>query len=280
MTADTGEVSEPDDAAEPLRIGRHVIFPADCTTVLDALPPESVDVIVTSPPYNIGLAYGAYDDSAPRSDYLAWFAGLAAPLRRVLKDDGSFFLNMGATSADPWIAADAANAMRKHFTLQNAIVWVKSISIGAESVGHFKPINSRRYLNHAHEQIFHFSKAGTTPLDRLAVGVPFKHKSNIARWGHAADRRCAGDVWFIPYETIQTRAARRGHPSPFPVALPERCIRLHGKADAVVLDPFLGIGSTLVAAERLSCRGIGIEIDPDYAKIAAERVREAEGSTG
>ena len=112
------------------------------------------------------------------------------------------------------------------------------------------------------------------PLDRLAVGVPFKDKSNIARWGHARDRRCAGDVWFIPYETIRSKSQRDHHPSPFPVALPERCIKLHGKEDALVLDPFLGIGSTLIAAQHLGCRGIGIEIDKDYAEAAAWRLRE------
>jgi site-specific DNA-methyltransferase (adenine-specific) len=164
--------------------------------------------------------------------------------------------------------------MGAHFVLQNSIVWVKSISIGEDTHGHFKPVNSRRYLNHTHEHVFHFTKSGAAELDRLAVGVPFKDKSNISRWGHDRDRRCAGDVWFIPYETIRTKAARHHHPSPFPTALARRCIMLHGKARAVVLDPFLGIGSTLVAAQRLGCRGIGIEIDPGYAEAAAWRLRE------
>jgi site-specific DNA-methyltransferase (adenine-specific) len=153
-------------------------------------------------------------------------------------------------------------------------VWVKSLSIGDDSFGHFKPVNSRRFLNHTHEHIFHFTKTGDIALDRLAVGVPFKDKSNIARWGHSEDRRCAGDVWFIPYQTIRSKSQRSHHPSPFPPALPERCIRLHGKADALVLDPFLGIGSTLLAAQKLGCRGIGIEIDADYAEAAAWRLRE------
>jgi site-specific DNA-methyltransferase (adenine-specific) len=148
------------------------------------------------------------------------------------------------------------------------------VSIGDDTFGHFKPVNSKRYLNHTHEHVFHFTKDGKTPLDRLAVGVPFKDKSNIARWGHDKDRRCAGDVWFIPYETIRSKSQRDYHPSPFPVALPERCIQLHGAESPVVLDPFLGIGSTLLAAQRLECRGIGIELDPGYAESAAWRLRE------
>jgi site-specific DNA-methyltransferase (adenine-specific) len=260
--------------AKRIAVGDQTIFVGDCAAVLADMPEQSVDVIVTSPPYNIGLRYRSYDDGGDRGDYLAWLQRIGVLLKRVLKDDASFFLNVAGTNSDPWIAADAANAMRDLFHLQNSIIWVKSISIGEETAGHFKPVNSKRYLNHTHEHVFHFTKEGDTPLDRLAVGVPFKDKSNIARWGHAQDRRCAGDAWFIPYETIRSKAQRDYHPSPFPAALPERCIRLHGKADAVVLDPFLGIGSTLVAAQRLGCRGVGIEIDPGYAEAAAWRLRE------
>ena len=94
------------------------------------------------------------------------------------------------------------------------------------------------------------------------------------------DRRCAGDVWFIPYRTIRSKSQRDHHPSPFPVELAERCIKLHGlptkptAGDVTVLDPFLGVGSTLLAAQRLGCRGIGIEIDPSYADAAAWHLRE------
>ena len=262
------------EAAVPaIRIGSQTILVGDCTEMLRTLPARSIDVVVTSPPYNIGLAYKSYDDGGDRAAYLAWIRDVAALIARVMKDDGSFFLNVGGTSADPWIPADVGNAVRDLFTLQNSIVWVKSVSVDERSFGHYKPVNSRRYLNRTHETVFHFTRQGTVALDRLAVGVPFQDKSNIARRGHAQDRRCAGNVWFIPYETIRSKAQRRHHPAPFPVELPERCIRLHGKAGATVLDPFLGIGSTLVAAQTLGCAGVGIEIDPDYAEAAAERLR-------
>jgi site-specific DNA-methyltransferase (adenine-specific) len=256
-----------------LRIGRQRILTGDCAEALASLAPASVDLVVTSPPYNIGVAYRTYRDDRPREQYLGWFAAIGASIARVLKPDGSFFLNVGSTSADPWIALDVAQTLRARFRLQNHIQWVKSVSIGEDSVGHFKPISSRRFLNHNHEAIFHFTRTGAVPIDRLAIGVPFKDKSNIARWGHARDRRCAGNVWFIPYRTVQSRAEKFDHPAGFPVELAERCIRLHGVKDALVLDPFLGAGSTLVAAARLGCRGIGIEIDPHYARTAAERLR-------
>lgn len=266
----------PGPAARPASIvvGDQTIHVGDCAALLSSLPEKSVDVVVTSPPYNIGLKYRSYDDGGDRAGYLAWLGGIGRLLHRVLRDDGSFFLNVAGTCSDPWIASDAAGTMRDVFSLQNVIVWVKSLSVGDDTFGHFKPVNSPRYLNHTHEHVFHFTKQGRTPIDRLAVGVPFKDKSNIARWGHAKDRRCAGDVWFIPYETIRSKAQRDHHPSPFPVALPERCIRLHGRKAAVVLDPFLGVGATLLAAQRLGCRGIGIELDRTYAEAAAWRLRE------
>jgi site-specific DNA-methyltransferase (adenine-specific) len=254
-------------------VGDQKVILGDCLEALAKVPAKSVDVVLTSPPYNIGVAYKCYQDRKPRDVYLDWLAAVGDELRRVMSDDGSFFLNMGSTNSDPWIAQDAASVFRRTFVLQNHILWVKSISIGDDTVGHFKPITSRRYLNHNHETIFHFTKEGVVEIDRVGVGVPFKDKSNIARWGHATDKRCAGNVWFLPYKTVKSRAQKFDHPAGFPVSLPDRCIRMHGKGPLTVLDPFLGAGTTLVAAEFLGCRGIGIEVDPYYARTAVERLR-------
>jgi site-specific DNA-methyltransferase (adenine-specific) len=196
----------------------------------------------------------------------------------VLKWDGSFFLNVGSTSTDPWVAFDVARAFKEAFVLQNTILWAKSVSIGEDTIGHFKPITSRRFLNNNHESIFHFTKTGEVEIDRLSVGVPFKDKSNIARWGHDTDRRCGGNVWVIPYKTVRSKAQKFDHPAGFPVELPARCIKLHGVKDATVLDPFAGTGTTLVAAESLGCNGIGIEIDRQYAEKAVERLRRIQAS--
>ncbi len=258
-------------------VGQQTILLGDCLAVLQEVASASVDVIVTSPPYNIGIAYGRYTDNLPREDYLAWLRAISVELARVLKPEGSFFLNVGSTNVDPWIAMDAAGAFRAEFVLQNNITWAKSVSIGDDSVGHFKPINSRRFLNHNHESIFHFTKTGAVTVDRLAVGVPFKDKSNIARWGHTRDRRCAGNVWFIPYKTVRSKAQKFDHPAGFPVDLPMRCLQLHGKPEMTVLDPFLGAGTTLVAAQRLGHRGIGIEVDPAYVATALTRLEHELG---
>ncbi|MBE7184510.1 MAG: site-specific DNA-methyltransferase [Methylobacterium mesophilicum] len=256
-------------------LGQQKIIVGDCLAVLGTLPNASIDVVVTSPPYNIGVAYRTYDDRRPREAYLAWLAEIGREIARVLNDNGSFFLNVGSTNSDPWIAMDVAGAFRDSFTLQNHVTWVKSVSIGDDTFGHFKPITSRRYLNHNHEALFHFTKAGAVEIDRLAIGVPFKDKTNIARWGHKRDKRCAGNVWFVPYKTVRSKAQKFDHPAGFPLELPRRCIALHGVEGAVVLDPFLGAGTTLVAAEQMGCEGIGIEIDRHYAETAATRLRES-----
>jgi site-specific DNA-methyltransferase (adenine-specific) len=265
-------LDKPEVAPREWTVGGQRIVLADCLSGLADLPPVSIDVCVTSPPYNIGIAYRTYRDRMPRAAYLDWLGEVGRAIHRVLKPAGSFFLNVGSTGSDPWIALDAGRAMGEAFVLQNHIVWVKSLSIGSDSVGHFKPINSPRYLNQNHEAIFHFTKTGAVAVDRLAVGVPFKDKSNIARWGHARDRRCAGNVWFMPYQTVKSRREKFDHPAGFPVELPLRCIQLHGVETPRVLDPFLGAGTTLVAARKLCAEGIGFEMDADYAERAVQRL--------
>jgi site-specific DNA-methyltransferase (adenine-specific) len=252
-------------------------FHADCLDVFRQRPARSIDVIVTSPPYNLGVRYNQYDDSRSRADYLEWTNTWIAAAARVLRPDGSLFLNVGAKPTDPWTALDVAQAARPHLQLQNIIHWVKSIFIDKASlaVGHYKPINSDRFLNDCHEFVFHFSPHGTTSLDRLALGVPYQDQSNVTRWRAAADGvRCRGNTWFIPYETIQCRDRDRPHPATFPSQLPEQCLRLHGlKRIETAMDPFTGLGSTAVACLRLGVNFVGAEIDETYLKEAVARAR-------
>ncbi|MBT8507938.1 modification methylase [Methanomicrobiaceae archaeon CYW5] len=257
----------------------------DCIEGMQQLPDASIDIIVTSPPYNIGKPYNSHNDTMPRDEYLAWMGRVAAEARRILKDEGSFFLNVGGKPSDQWIPYDVLARFREHYELQNVIHWVKSVAIekadiGAYdgitkdvAVGHYQPVNSRRYLSQCHEHLFHFTKNGGVPLDKLGVGVKYQDKSNIGRWKQAdRDLRDRGNVWFIPYRTIRTS---RPHPASFPEKLPEMCIRLHGFDEkTVVCDPFMGIGSTALAAITLNTRYIGYEIDPAYRECACERIRE------
>ncbi len=261
------------------------LLQGDCLQVLPTLPESSVDLVVTSPPYNLGINYKSFKDTAPREEYLKWCRQWAAELKRVMTDDASFFLNVGAAPANPLMPHQLILALTDGpdplFTLQNTFHWVKSITIATRagesiSAGHFKPINSKRYVNDCHEYVFHLTKAGTVQLDRRAAGVPYVHKSNIARWGHTGgeDLRCRGNTWFIPYETINSRDKDRPHPATFPVALVEQCIRIHGAGkETRLLDPFLGIGTSAVAAHRMKVAAFtGIELDPHYLETARERL--------
>ncbi len=239
-----------------------------------------MDVVVTSPPYNLDLAYATYSDAISEADYLDWMVRVAAALRRVMRPDASFFLNISGSNSRPWLPFELIVRLRALFVLQNHITWIKSVSTGTDSVGHFKPLAGRRFLNHNHEHVFHLTLHGDVQLDRLAIGVPFKDKSNIARRGHASDVRCRGNTWFIPYRTVQSRSGKYNHPGTFPLDLPRWCIRLHGRPGAVVLDPFAGTGTTLVAAALEGASSIGIELDPAYVAIAASRLADARSEAG
>jgi site-specific DNA-methyltransferase (adenine-specific) len=259
----------------------------DCTELLPQLGTGSIDAIVTSPPYNLGIRYRTYDDTIPRSEYLQWTDRWLAAAAGALTPQGSLFLNVGAKPTDPWTALDVAQAARARFRLQNTIHWIKSIAIEKAlagtragltddlAVGHYKPINSRRFLHDCHEFVFHFTAGGNTPLDRQAVGVRYQDQSNVGRWQTAAGGvRCRGNTWFIPYDTIQSREKDRPHPATFPPKLPEMCLRLHGLDRArTVADPFMGLGSTAVACATLGLDFVGIEMDEGYLAEAVDRVR-------
>ena len=261
----------------------------DSVDVLGRLAAGSISAIVTSPPYNLGIRYRTYDDTMPREQYLAWTDEWVRQATHVLADDGSLFLNVGAKPTDPWTALDVAQAARPHLRLQNTIHWIKSIAIEKAlagtraglnddlAVGHYKPINSRRFLHDCHEFVFHFTPSGKTPLERQAIGVKYQDQSNVGRWQAAASGvRCRGNTWFIPYETIQSREKDRPHPATFPPKLPEMCLRLHGLSRLrVVADPFLGLGSTAVACAQLGVSFVGIEMDERYLKDSIARTRDA-----
>ena len=165
----------------------------DCVDGLRSLDDESVDVIVTSPPYNIATKYRSYDDRSDRSAYLNWCCSWGTELSRVLRPQGSLFLNVGASPSNPLLPHQLVLRFSDFLVLQNTIHWIKSISIALErgshlSHGHFKPIRSPKFLNGCQEFVFHFTKTGRVKIDRLSIGVPYQHKSNIKRWNHTQGR--------------------------------------------------------------------------------------------
>lgn len=249
----------------------------DCIEGMASLPEAGVDLVVTSPPYNLGVRYRKYSDRLDRQSYLNWCATWAAGIRRILKPTGSFFLNIGSAPSNPMLPHEIVFQLRDLFVLQNTIHWIKSIAIDNRTFGHFKPISSKRFLNDCHEYIFHFTKTGRVEIDRLALGVPYQDKSNIARWSHTCgrDSRCRGNTWFIPYQTIQSRAKERPHPATFPVQLAEWCTKLHAAPRVrTMLDPFLGIGNSAIAAQKCGVKKfIGFDIDNTYLAVAKRRLQ-------
>lgn len=270
------------------------IIHGDCLSGMSRLPENSIDLVVTSPPYNLGIKYDTYQDKTERSAFIAWCLHWAAEVKRVMQDDASFFLNLGAAPKNPLLPHQLLLALTQAdsplFTLQNTFHWVKSISVETRqgdtiSAGHFKPINSKRYVNDCHEYVFHLTKSGNVPLERRAAGVPYSDKSNINRWNHTGgeDKRCRGNNWFIPYDTINSRDQDRPHPATFPIGLVEQCIRIHGTGDSTrLLDPFNGIGTSAIAAHRMNIAAYtGFDIDQGYLatthdRLAAENNKPAE----
>jgi excisionase family DNA binding protein len=320
--------------------GEQTLIAGDCLELMGQTPPESFDVVVTSPPYNLGIEYGIYKDDLPRAEYLAWMGKVCQAVRRVMADEGSFFLNVGFTNRNPWIAMDVAQVARDSFVLQNHIAWVKSVYANGTTCGHFKPVRSERFINNAFEHVFHFTKHGNVKVDRLANGVPYTAKINVEKWGEGRDLRDRGNVWHVPYDsnvqepvtglqpdcegvgewiTVSEAAQRAGvnkaiitmavnegrlnsngkvrrdrlidaedflrwlerraepkkvdHPAIFPWKLAEMCIKLHGVKEGLrVLDPFAGLGSTLLATKNLGLSGVGLEINPAYVAMAQARI--------
>lgn len=250
-----------------------------------------VDIVVTSPPYNIGKNYGtSYNDNKSRIEYLDFIDEVGQKIKKILKDNGSFFLNIGNIPSNQWITIDVANIMRKYFVLQNKVIWTKSISIKKSdiikkisssnipeivSIGHYQPVRSQKYLNNCFEEIFHFTHSGNVELNKLAndFAVPYQDKSNIGRYSEL-DKRDRGNVWFIPYETIQSKD-ERCHPALFPIKLPYYCIKLHGyDQNTIVYDPFMGIGTTAAACIDVGVNYLGTEINREYIQIAESILNE------
>lgn len=256
---------------------KNKIILGDCIKEMEKLPEKSVDIIITSPPYNIGVKYNSHKDNMPFEEYLNWMEKFGKLCGKVLKEDGSLFFNIGDKVSDEFRSFQVAQRISKSLKLQNTIHWIKSIAVPEHNIniGHYKPVNSARFLNNFHEYIFHFTKTKIVEIDKLSIGVPYADKTNINRWKHGSnngDKRDRGNIWYIPYDTVQKE---KEHPASFPKKLPEMCIKLHGLTkNIIVLDPFLGSGTTCLVAKELGCNFIGFENDEEYYKISLEKLSQ------
>jgi site-specific DNA-methyltransferase (adenine-specific) len=226
-----------------------IVVEANCLDRLKTLTPGSIAAVATSPPYNLGKAYSSYDDNRPIEQYLTEQSEVAKLIAGLLKPDGHVFLNVGWNSKHPLRAVQVMLEWARHLELQQPIVWTKSVALDGSSlpkhlrdemdnrqIGHFASINSDYFLNPTAELVWHFSPTGKSPVDRLAIGVPYVYADQPARFGHHRELHCRGNTWHIPYKTTQSRADRDYHPAPFrshwssavlrrgrPRSVPRRC---------------------------------------------------------
>ena len=159
--------------SEPCFVTSFDLRHGDCLDGMTKIADASIDLVVTSPPYNLGIAYSRYSDRQDRAGYLDWCHEWLTEVRRLLKPDGSLFLNLGAAPSNPLLPHELVLRVRDLFVLQNTIHWIKAISIENDegvttSRGHFKPISSPRYLNDCHEYVFHLTPEGKTPIGAAA----------------------------------------------------------------------------------------------------------------
>jgi len=253
------------------------LYNDDCLNVLPTLSDKSVDLIITSPPYNIGRSYNKYNDN--RKDYVSWLVKIFNDCCRILKTDGHLFLNLSSTKNYPFACYKIAEQL--DWQLQNNIIWAKSIEIDGYVRGYSTPTSSKRYLQNGWEHIFHFTKNGNTEIDLEWSGVPYNTDYNNAvrnekRSGKSW--RTTTTCWYYTYKSKATKEINRQitgdklHPAIYPNSLVEKCIKVSGLKKGIVLDPFMGTGTTGLVAKKYNLNFTGIEIDQDYFEFAKQRI--------
>jgi site-specific DNA-methyltransferase (adenine-specific) len=224
-----------------------------CIGMRERIPDNSIDLIVTSPPYNLGIKYDSYDDKKPLSEYFAWCREWLTECYRVLKPDGRMCLNhylSCGTSETRFAPLMRMNCVAEDigFRHHGCAVWDDRTLTNRNAWGSWLSA-SAPYLNSPYEGIIilykdHWKKdrAGETDITPKEF------------------MECASGVWKIQpcrkYDTIAN----------FPIELPRRCIRFFSYVDDIVLDPFSGAGITCLAAKQARRKYIGFEISPNYYK--------------
>lgn len=244
-----------------------------------AVPSNSVALVVTSPPYFAGKEYeealGEGHIPGSYTDFLRMLEAVFAECYRVLEPGGRIAVNVANLGRKPYrsLSADVIGLLESiGYLLRGEVIWQKGEGAsGSCAWGSFRSAANPVFRDIT-ERVVVASKGrfdrALTPQRRRAEGLPFENTLTSDEFMSATL-----DLWRIEPES----ARRVNHPAPFPVELPERLIHLFTYKGDVVLDPFMGSGSALVAAVRTGRRPLGFDLDPDYVEIARSRVGKERG---
>jgi len=231
---------------------------------MEELPDNSVHLMVTSPPYNVGKDY---DEDLNLKEYREFLKRVWREVYRVLVPGGRACINIANLGRKPYIPLHAfliQDILEIGFIMRGEIIWVKKGG-GAPSTAWGTWCSPKNpVLRDEHEYILVFSKES---LSRPEIEG---RKPTLLRDEFLEYTR---SVWYIPPES----AKKVGHPAPFPVELPYRLIKLYTYTDEVVLDPFMGSGTTAIAALKTGRYFVGYEVNPEYVKIAHRRINQEAG---
>jgi len=240
-------------------IGR--IVNGDVLEVLPTWPAGCVDLVFADPPFNIGYKYDKYRDTLAPPEYLAWTERWIDECLRVLTATGSFWIAIG----DEY-AAEIRVMMRRRATLRNWVIW--RYTFGQCCKGKF---------NRGHAHLFYFVKDPKHfTFNADAVRVPSDRQLKYADIRANPKGKLPDDVWTFSRVCGTFKERVQWHPCQMPVTLLERIILACSSPGAVVLDPFAGSGTTLVAAARRKRRWVGVELSEQYAAEALKRAHNAD----
>lgn len=249
-----------------------VLYPGDCLELLSNIPNNFVKLVVTSPPYNLGKAY---ETKLDMDDYVAQQKEVITECVRILDDKGSIcwqvgnYVNNGEIVPLDIILYPIFNSLNLH--LRNRIIW---------HFGH--GLHASKRFSGRYETILWFTKTDEYIFNLDPVRVPQKYPGkkhfkgpNKGKLSCNPKGKNPSDIWEIP-NVKSNHVEKTIHPCQFPVELIERLVLSMTNEGDWVFDPFMGVGSTIIAALINGRKAIGAEIMPEYVKIAKERVKLAE----
>ena len=264
-----------DDLVSQRDVGEAIEFPSELENVVingDSksmpLPDNCVHLVVTSPPYN---ASKAYDEDLSLTEYLSMLHDVFAECYRVLAPGGRMVVNVANLGRKPYIPLTSHVNLIMHeigFMHRGEVIWDKSASAGSSCAwGSFQSA-SNPCLRDIHEYLLMFSKGDY----KLPRSKSERAEGRIDTIGKEEFIQQTKSIWSFATES----AKRLNHPAPFPVELPKRCIEMFTFVGDVVLDPFLGSGTTAVAAKMTGRKYVGCDLSAEYCAIAEDRLIQTE----